>query len=144
MQGGRVFEQAACGRCHTFSTYWQGNGLAPDLTGVASIYSRDFILESILEPNGRFYHTEYRLKDGNSIRGSLVEIRDGQLVIAPVMMAPEVTTTVPQADVISERPSKISPMPEGLLDTFTREQILDLLAFLDAGGDPEAPIYRRK
>jgi hypothetical protein len=33
--------------------------------------------------------------------------------------------------------SKISPMPKGLLDKLTREEILDLLAFVVAGGDPK-------
>jgi len=32
----------------------------------------------------------------------------------------------------SQRPSKLSPMPTGLLVTFTRDEILDLIAFLQA------------
>lgn len=146
MQGGRVFQEAGCGLCHAFSTYWPGNGLAPDLTGVATTYSREFILESILAPsasiNGRFYHTEFHLKDGSTTRGSLITVTDGTLVIAPVMMVPDVTVEVSEDDVASEGPSAISPMPEGLIDSFTEEQVRDLFAFFVAGGDPDAAIYK--
>lgn len=147
MQGGRLFEQAGCGLCHAMSTYWEGNGLAPDLTAVGSKYSRAVILQSILEPsaalNGQYYHTEFTLKDGTVIRGTVVGAVDGRLQVAPVMMVPDVTVEIAKADIASEAPSPVSPMPAGLVDTFTREQILDLMAFLEAGGDPEAAIYRQ-
>ena len=147
MRGGQVFQQAGCGICHAFSTYWEGNGMAPDLTAVASKFTRDLILQSIVEPsaalNGQYFHTRFTLKDGTVVSGSVVDVADGKIVLAPVMMAPEVTIDVAEADVKSEEPSPVSPMPPGLLNTFTREQIIDLMAFLDAGGDPDAAVYSR-
>lgn len=147
MQGGRVFQDAGCGICHALGTYWEGNGLAPDLTAVASKLTRDIILQSILEPsaalNGQYYHTEFELKDGTIIRGSVVADSGGTFKVAPVMMAPDVTVDVPKANVKAERPSPVSPMPAGLLNSFTREQVLDLLAFLEAGGNQDAAIYRK-
>lgn len=147
MQGGRVFEQAGCGICHAMSTYWGGNGLAPDLTAVSSKMTRDVILQSILEPsatlNGQYYHTEFTLKDGAVVRGTVVDAIGDALVVAPVMMVPDVTIRIPKADIKSEAPSPVSPMPAGLLNPFTRDQILDLMAFLDAGGNPDAAIYRK-
>jgi hypothetical protein len=38
------------------------------------------------------------------------------------------------ADVISRRPSKISPMPDGLVNSFSEGEILDLIAYLESGG----------
>ena len=35
-------------------------------------------------------------------------------------------------------------MPSGLLNEFTKEQIIELLAFLDAGGDRGAAVYKKK
>jgi hypothetical protein len=35
-------------------------------------------------------------------------------------------------------------MPAGLLNELTREQIVELMAFLDAGGDKSAAVYRKK
>jgi putative heme-binding domain-containing protein len=148
MQGGRVFDQAGCGICHAMSTYWGGNGLAPDLTAVASKMTRDVILQSILEPsatlNGQYYHTEFTLRDGTVVRGTVVDAVGDKLVVAPVMMVPDVTVQIAKADIKSEAPSAVSPMPAGLMNPFTRDQILDLMAFLDAGGNPDAAVYQRK
>ena len=33
-------------------------------------------------------------------------------------------------------------MPKGLLDKLTREEILDLLAYIAAGGDPEHAVFK--
>ena len=37
-------------------------------------------------------------------------------------------------DVARQVPSKMSAMPQGLLAPLTKEEILDLLAFLETGG----------
>jgi putative heme-binding domain-containing protein len=147
-KGREVFQKAACGGCHSFGTEWEGSGLAPDLTGVASKFTRDAILQSILEPsatlNGQYFHTKYTLKDGTTVTGSVVDVIDRKIIVAPVMLAPQATVEVPEANVKSEEASSISPMPPGLLDPFTKEQIIELMAYLDAGGDKNAAIYRKK
>jgi hypothetical protein len=40
---------------------------------------------------------------------------------------------VSKSDIASEQISELSSMPSGLLDVFEREEILDLLAFLEFG-----------
>jgi hypothetical protein len=35
-------------------------------------------------------------------------------------------------------------MPPGLLNEFTKEEIVELMAYLDAGGDRTAAVYRKK
>ena len=147
-QGRELFKKAACGICHAFGSESEGTGLAPDLTGVASIYSRDFILQSILEPsatiNGRYFHTKFTLKNGDVITGSIVDTANKKIIVAPVMMNPQATVDIAAADVKSEEPSPVSPMPGGLLNEFTKEQIVELMAFLDSGGDRNAAVYRRR
>jgi putative heme-binding domain-containing protein len=147
-QGRQLFREGACGVCHAFGSESEGAGLAPDLTSVGATYTRDFILQSILEPsaeiNGRFFHTTFTLKNGDVITGSVVDIVDKTIFVAPVMLSPQATVEIAEADVTSEAPSPISPMPAGLLNAFTKEQIIELLAFLDAGGDRNAAVYRKK
>jgi len=147
-QGRDLFKKAACGVCHAFGSESQGAGLAPDLTAVGSTYTRDFVLQSILEPsadiNGRFFHTVFTLKNGDVVTGSVVDIVDKRIFVAPVMLSPDVTIEIAEADVKSEAPSPVSPMPSGLLNPFTKEQIVELLAFLDAGGDRNAAVYKKK
>jgi hypothetical protein len=43
-----------------------------------------------------------------------------------------VTLDVPKSDIKSREASRVSPMPEGLLNPFTPEDIADLLAYLQA------------
>ena len=146
-QGRDLFRTAACGVCHAFGSESEGSGLAPDLTPVGATYTRDFILQSILEPsaeiNSRYFHTTFTLKDGAIITGSIVEIVDKTIFVAPVMLSPQATVEIAEADVKSEAPSPISPMPAGLLNAFTKEQVVELLAFLDAGGDRNAAVYKK-
>jgi putative heme-binding domain-containing protein len=147
-KGRQLFRKTACGVCHAFGSESEGIGLAPDLTAVASKYTRDVILQSILEPsatlNGQYFHTTFTLKSGTQVTGSIVETLDKKIVVAPLMMNPQVTVEVAVADVKSEAPSAVSPMPAGLLNELTREEIVELLAFLESGGDRNAPIYSRK
>ncbi len=145
-QGGRTFRDAGCGICHAFSTYFQGGGLAPDLTGVGSKYPRDFILQSILEPsasiNGQFYATLFKLKGGRSIQGTIVGFENGTYKVVVSVANPDATIDIKEADVASQAESPVSPMPPGLLNGFTREQIIDLFAFLDSRGDSEADVFK--
>jgi putative heme-binding domain-containing protein len=147
-RGRDLFRQAACGVCHAFGSESEGMGLAPDLTAVGSTYTRDFVLQSILEPsaeiNARFMHTAFTLKNGAVVTGSVVDIVEKRLIIAPVMLSPDATIEIAEADVVSEAPSAVSPMPPGLLNQLTKEQIVELMAFLDAGGDRNASVYRKK
>ena len=147
-QGRELFKKAACGVCHAFGSESEGTGLAPDLTGVGASYTREFILQSILEPsatiNGRYFHTTFTLKNGTVVTGSIVDTVDKKIVVAPVMMNPQATVEIAAAEVKSEAPSPVSPMPPGLLNGFTKEQVVELFAFLDAGGDRTAAVYRKK
>ena len=47
-------------------------------------------------------------------------------------------------DDIDERDeSKVSIMPKGLLNTMTKDEILDLLAYIISGANPEHPAFRK-
>ena len=147
-QGRELFRRAGCGLCHAFASESEGTGFAPDLTGVASTFTRDAILQSIIEPsatiNGRFFQTTFTLKNGQTVTGTVVEVADGKIHVAPALMNPQVTVAVAEAEVKSEQPSPVSAMPAGLLNDFTREQVVELMAFLDAGGDRGAAVYKKK
>lgn len=148
-QGREMFRRTGCGVCHAFGSESEGSGLAPDLTAVGSKFTRDVILRDIIDPsatlNGQFFHTTFTLKDGTTVTGSIIDIVDTKkIVVAPVMMNPQATVEIAAADVKSEAPSPVSPMPPGLLNELTREQVLELMAYLDSGGDRNAPVYTKK
>jgi len=39
--------------------------------------------------------------------------------------------------------SSVSPMPEGLIDVLSRDEVLDLLAYLNAGGNRQDPVFSK-
>jgi len=63
-------------------------------------------------------------------------------MIATDMTDPNAFANVKRKDVKSIEPSKISPMPEGLLNTLQKEEILDLLAFTLSRGDRNHAMFR--
>jgi hypothetical protein len=46
------------------------------------------------------------------------------------MMNPSQLASVNVEEIEEQTPSKASMMPDGLLDTFTRDEVLDLIAYL--------------
>ena len=46
-------------------------------------------------------------------------------------------------DIDEQDESKVSIMPEGLLNTMTRDEILDLIAYIISGANPEHPAFRQ-
>jgi hypothetical protein len=41
------------------------------------------------------------------------------------------------------KPSPVSMMPEGLLNTLNRDEVLDLVAYLLSRGDRTSPMFRK-
>ena len=46
-------------------------------------------------------------------------------------------------DIKERRPSKISMMPQGLLDVLSEDEVLDLLAYLRSAGDEKDPAFAK-
>ena len=49
--------------------------------------------------------------------------------------------TIPRDDIMDMSQAEQSTMPTGLLDTYTREEILDLMAYLLSKGNPDDPMF---
>ena len=49
--------------------------------------------------------------------------------------------TIPTSQIKSKEISPISMMPPGLINVLTKEEILDLLAYLESGGNEKAPAF---
>jgi hypothetical protein len=56
-------------------------------------------------------------------------------------LAKAVPIEVKKGEIVNQKKSPISLMPKGLLDKLTREEILDLVAYVVAKGDKNSPIY---
>jgi len=114
------------------------------LTAVATRFKRQDLLESATDPSKvlseQYMNTAIETIDGRVIIGRVTEETADKVVIRPNPLEPE-TVTVNKSEIESRQFSKLSPMPVGLLNTFTEEEILDLLAYLESLGDPRHPNF---
>jgi putative heme-binding domain-containing protein len=103
------------------------------------------LLESIVEPSrvisDQYQATRFVLRNGREIIGRIVNLGGGRMTVNTNMLDPNEGVGVKPADVEEMTPSKLSPMPTGLLNTLTLDEILDLLAYLRSGGDSEAVYF---
>jgi putative heme-binding domain-containing protein len=143
-RGRDTFIKAQCADCHRYGD--QGGVIGPDLTAVATRFKRQDILESCTEPSKvlseQYMNTALETASGQVLIGRIIEETTEKIVLRKNPLEPE-TITIKKADVQSRSPSKVSPMPAGLLNTFTREEILDLLAYLESLGDQTHPNFRK-
>jgi putative heme-binding domain-containing protein len=143
-RGKAMYAAALCARCHRMAT--EGTPLGPDLTDVARRFGRRDILISIIDPS-RAVDEKYRgtsivTHDGKVIVGQLKGEEGGRLLVASDPLVPDRVVEVPKDTIELMAPSPTSPMPAGLLDTLSLEEILDLLAYLESGGDPGHPSFQ--
>jgi putative heme-binding domain-containing protein len=136
MRGMKAFLDAQCHQCHRMDG--RGVELGPDLTTVRERFKGKELLRQILEPSSHIDEA-YRLvrvetKDETEWSGGLVGQDDREIRLRPSLLVPDQVVTLDRKQVRSIYTSPLSPMPEGMVSTLTREAILDLLAYLEAGG----------
>ena len=87
-------------------------------------------------------HTNFKLKDGSVVSGRIMNLGQVHYQVNTNMMDPSSNTLVDVATLDSIEPSPISMMPQGLVNTMSKDDILDLLAYYISGGDPESSAYK--
>jgi putative heme-binding domain-containing protein len=133
-QGREAYAAAQCIQCHRFGNE-PGGTMGPDLGSVASRFGRRDILQHILEPSlaidDKSRNTVVTLKNGSSYVGLLQEEDDKQVRLASGA-TPDDVVVLDKTLIVSRESSPVSPMPPGLLNILSKEQIADLLAYLES------------
>ncbi|MCB9949531.1 MAG: c-type cytochrome [Planctomycetaceae bacterium] len=137
-RGQAAFLKARCNQCHQHSG--QGVKLGPDLTRVGERLKGEKLLRTILEPSFEI-HKDYQMwqfltNKGQVLTGFIKEENEQHVTLIPNLLTPDVTQQLGQREIEVRKPSAISPMPEGLLNRLTREEIIDLVSWLQIPGDP--------
>jgi hypothetical protein len=81
------------------------------------------------------------MHDGRVIAGLLLEQSDTAVTLLPNPLKQESRITLSRSDVEEFDASPISTMPMSLLITYSRDEILDLLAFIQSGAQPSSPLF---
>ncbi len=131
-RGRAVFfsQKSQCSACHAIGK--EGGTLGPDLTSIGAIRSGRDILEAIVFPNASFVpgYEPMRVETKDDVITGNIVREDNSAVVVKLNAALE--QRIPRSDIKSITPGTVSVMPEGLAAGLTKEELLDLLAFLQA------------
>jgi len=143
-RGKRLFNETSCSLCHHFGP--DGGGVGPDLTGVSGTFSVRDLLENIIEPSKQisslYVTTVVVKKDGDIVTGWVPEETDTTVSVMEDMLVVGKLTVIKRKDIESMKPSTVSLMPDGLIDTLKEDEISDLVAFLLSGGDSTLKMFQ--
>lgn len=133
---GRAVFERTCAACHKM--FEDGGDIGPDITGSNRV-DRDYILLNIIDPNFDVPEA-YRLvtitkKDGQSLSGTILE-EDKQKIVLKMV---GVKMVISKGDIAKRQVSKVSMMPEGLLNTMTESDFLNLIKYLQTEKQVELP-----
>jgi putative heme-binding domain-containing protein len=144
-QGHKLFGEAKCFACHRFAQ--EGGAFGPDLTALAGRFNAKDLLESIIEPSkvisDQYGAVTVVTLDGNLVTGRIINLAGDNIMVNTDMIDPDKITQVSRRNIESVTPSKISMMPAGLLDTFTQDEVLDLMGYLLSRGDRNNAMYKK-
>jgi putative heme-binding domain-containing protein len=126
IRGRLVFERKACLKCHA------GNSpLGPDLAGAAGRLSPADLLAAIIDPSkdvSPLYQTTQVVSGSGRTVTGLIIYESPEMTL--VQTDPDNTVRVGGEEIIAMRKSRVSLMPNGLLNDATDQDIADLFAHL--------------
>ena len=136
-RGMHAFAKAQCTQCHVAAGH--GVNLGPELTESVKKLQGRVLLSHILDPSltiaDRYQTVQFVLEDGRVVSGVVAGETSEAWKIRPNLLNPDEIKLIPKALVEEQVPSRVSPMPSGLLNVVTRQEILDLISFLEMGTD---------
>ena len=142
--GKQMFTVSACISCHKMEGLGQEFG--PDLTKLDPKYTKLDLLRHILEPSLKIdekYQTYiFETKAGKTITGMIVADAPQAITIIENPLAKTPPKEIKKADIESKTKSPVSLMPKGMLDKMTRDEIIDLLAYILAKGDGKHSLFQ--
>ena len=142
--GKQIFEVASCVSCHKLNGV--GTQVGPDIAQLDPKTTQLDILRSLLEPSAKIdekYQTHvFTTKAGNVITGMILEETPARIKVIENPLAKTAPVFLDRADIDERAKSPNSIMPKGLLDKLTRDEILDLIAYIAARGDAKSPVFQ--
>jgi len=144
-KGRKLFAAANCFACHRFDN--EGGAIGPDLTILSGRFTSRDILESVIEPSkvisDQYAAVSILTTDGKQINGRIVNLAGDSLQINTNMLDPNAQVGVDRKMIDEMFPSKTSMMPQGLMDTLKREEVLDLMAYLLSRGNRNHEMFKK-
>lgn len=139
----QVFQIANCTACHRMNGV--GYEIGPDLAKLDPKLTPEEILRSVVEPSAKidpkYAANVVETESGRIVTGLVIEENDDEIKLVENPLVQSEPIVVKKSDVADRQVSKTSIMPLGMLDRLTREEVLDLLAYLAARGDASHVVF---
>jgi putative heme-binding domain-containing protein len=137
--GKKVFHEIGCVQCHRIDG--EGGSVGPDLSGIGRRPPRE-VLESIVEP-GKVIADAYaswliQTAEGETLSGR-IEQEDEHRLLLRLTGSLEPAREIRLRNVEARRRLESSNMPAGIIDVLTKDEVLDLLAYLRNNSASGAP-----
>jgi len=143
-RGRDAFIAGQCIKCHRMGD--EGGAVGPDLTAINSRFARKDILESITEPSkvlsDQYQNETFTTLSGKTIVGRVVDETPKKITVQTDPLSAN-RVEIPMDDLDKRAPSKVSPMPANLIDVLTEDEILDLFAYMESGGNKNHRLFKK-
>ncbi len=124
---GRLLFNSSCAKCHRL--FGGGEKIGPELTG-ANRNNIDYLLENIVDPSAvvskDFRMTIVQTTDGQTLNGLVAAKNEKTLAL----QTQNELKIILLDDIEEIKTSSMSPMPDGLLDNLSEDQIANLISYL--------------
>ncbi|MGB7344039.1 MAG: c-type cytochrome, partial [Pirellulaceae bacterium] len=136
MRGMTAFAKARCDQCHALDGH--GVELGPDLKEVTKKYRDEKLVAQLLNPsaeiNEKFQTHKFLLSDGTVVAGVIAKESRKQFEVMANLLTPKILTRIDKSAIEERVKSNVSAMPTGLLDVLTKDEIADLMTYLQSDG----------
>lgn len=140
--GALAFRRIGCIQCHKIGS--EGGSFGPSLADLDDKKrSPAYVLGSLLDPSkeieDKYAMRTYLTDSGQVISGFVVKETETEIHVKSDPLSVDRPTIVVKDEIEDEKKNETSAMPSGLLNYFTKQEILDLIAYVLAAGDKAAP-----
>lgn len=139
----QMFQVASCSACHKLGGV--GNPIGPDLAKLDAKYQPIDILKEVLDPsaqiNEKFQTYTFITDSGKTVTGLILEETADTIKVIENPLAKAEPVVLRKSEIDEREKAKTSIMPKGLLDKLSRDEILDLIAYISARGDEHSSLF---
>ncbi|MCH9791834.1 MAG: c-type cytochrome, partial [Planctomycetes bacterium] len=144
VNGRKMFAATGCFACHRFGN--QGGMTGPDLTSAGRRYSPHDLMDQVINPskviNEQFSAISVVTDDGKVHTGVVVNLNGDTMTLNTDLTDPNKRVSIDRKLIDELVVSKTSPMPAGLFNRMTKDEILDLIAYLISAGDSQHEFFK--
>jgi putative heme-binding domain-containing protein len=141
-RGEELYQGLMCASCHTMNG--TGGTVGPDLTQAGTRFSSRDLLNAMILPSvsisDQYGATLFTMSDGSTLIGRTLRTTEDSVFVSVNPFTLD-SRGVPLSEVTSQVPSPVSLMPAGLINALNEQELLDFMAYLISGGDPENDVF---